>query len=659
SLLVAKPRDRTAMVAPDQAVVRLTPEGVQFAILGAAVPVSLPGRLHKKLLGLDADTCHMRGTPIPFVACRSASDPELVAFSPIGASLAKRLSEQSGLEVTILAGGQVVASTWERGPSLNIPAEVTTGIAAGMRTMRPSYRPSKAEANPEVETFDAWTRAETNADLWIGLSLAADSVLARPLWVIGFSVAFGLLMLALAVIWTIRFTARIVDPVGATAVAVEAAAHSLAGRNAELAASAGLPTSVANPRPDSAAPSELEAMYAALARLTEELANTDAIDHQIRAVRVRLMDATVAAAAGTEAKARFLANMSHELRTPLTLILGYAEMAIDDLVADSEARSDVEEIVRSGKQLFELINQILDLADAESGELELSLERVDVAALMQQVAETMKVDVLLSGNEFVVECPESIGMMTSDSLKLEQVLRNLLSNAAKFTHDGEVELSVCRSTTDGQPWLSFSVADTGIGLSDEQQQAIFAPFSQVDGSATRVADGSGIGLTVCRNIAHAMGGELTVTSRPGAGSLFTVRVPRNGQNKATALLIESDEGARASMALGIRNAGWSLRDVKTPDEALTTLMDHRSPSPGLILMGLRIGEDEFSEFVEQVHQELQLDVPVVAIRPTGLHLKPRTDGNTCTAIVEIVEQRDLEHGPTPARLLGLVAHVGT
>ncbi len=236
-----------------------------------------------------------------------------------------------------------------------------------------------------------------------------------------------------------------------------------------------------------------------------------------------LYRAKEAAEAANRSKSAFLANMSHELRTPLNAIIGYSEILQEEAQEDGneEAVQDVQKIRTAGNYLLALINDILDISKIEAGKMELYLESFDIAMLMQEVCVTVEPLVAKNQNTLTVEADEELGQMQADLTKVRQVLLNLLSNAAKFTEEGQITLEVHRETET----IHFRVVDTGIGMSEEQVKQLFEPFTQADASTTRQYGGTGLGLTISRRYCQMMGGEITVESELGHGSTFTVELP--------------------------------------------------------------------------------------------------------------------------------------
>jgi len=226
-------------------------------------------------------------------------------------------------------------------------------------------------------------------------------------------------------------------------------------------------------------------------------------------------------------KSEFLANMSHELRTPLNAIIGYSEILQED-AADLGAEQftdDLKRINAAGKHLLELINAVLDLSKIEAGKMELYLESFDVAGLVKDIAAVIQPLAARNANRLEMRCPENVGTMRADLTKVRQALFNLLSNACKFTDRGTISLAVAREASDGQDWMMFSVSDTGIGMTPEQLTRLFGAFSQADAATTRKYGGTGLGLALSRRLCRMMGGDVTVESEAGRGSVFTIRLP--------------------------------------------------------------------------------------------------------------------------------------
>jgi signal transduction histidine kinase/DNA-binding response OmpR family regulator len=233
------------------------------------------------------------------------------------------------------------------------------------------------------------------------------------------------------------------------------------------------------------------------------------------------------AEAANRTKSLFLANMSHELRTPLNAVLGYSEILQEEATDQGmpEFLPDLQKIHGAGKHLLSLINDILDLSKIEAGKMELYLETFSVPKLIEEVVGTIRPLIAANANTLHVRCDAEIGTMRADVTKVRQSLFNLLSNAAKFTKEGDISLEVSRETGEDREWIWFRVSDTGIGMSAEQMVKLFQAFTQADASTTRKFGGTGLGLALTRRFCQMMGGDVTVNSVPGESSAFTIKVP--------------------------------------------------------------------------------------------------------------------------------------
>lgn len=273
-----------------------------------------------------------------------------------------------------------------------------------------------------------------------------------------------------------------------------------------------------------------------LNRIEEEFTRREEAAQQAR-------NAQAEAIRANEVKSNFLANMSHELRTPLGIIMGYVELMQEDLKSTDAAiqPDDLNTIAHASQHLLNLINGVLDISKIESGQMEIYPVPVEIPFLIKELSQTVRPLVQENGNTLHIDMPNDIGVLVTDEVKLQQCLLNLISNAAKFTHDGEITLRLYRKAwNNGIECFYIEVEDTGIGIKEEQTKTIFKAFTQADTSATRKFGGTGLGLAITKSFSQIMGGDINVHSTSGKGSCFTMRLPTNLQPLEEPLSINLD-----------------------------------------------------------------------------------------------------------------------
>jgi signal transduction histidine kinase/CheY-like chemotaxis protein/HAMP domain-containing protein len=327
-------------------------------------------------------------------------------------------------------------------------------------------------------------------------------------------------------------------------------------------------------------------------------------------------------------KSQFVASMSHELRTPLNAIIGLTEMMVSNAqrFGTEKAAEPLRRVHRAGTHLLGLINQVLDLSKIEAGKLELSPETVNLAPLLEDVIGTARQLAEQNKNRLLLEAPENLGQLTVDPMRLRQILLNLLSNACKFTKQGEVKLRV-KKVVDGRNWIEIAVADTGIGMTPEQQAKLFEEFTQADSSTARQYGGTGLGLAITRKLARMMGGDVTVTSEPGKGSVFTVRLPAGADAQARTstgasdahrsptagcvLVIDDDATAREFIADHLKAEGFSVATAAGGVEGLKLAKDLR---PTAITLDVMMPDLDGWSVLAALRKDPELaEIPVIMI----------------------------------------------
>jgi signal transduction histidine kinase len=244
------------------------------------------------------------------------------------------------------------------------------------------------------------------------------------------------------------------------------------------------------------------------------------------ATAAELRRATAEAERASAAKAEFLAKMSHELRTPLNAVIGYSQILLEDATdeGDHETAVDLEKIHGAGHHLLRLVNEVLDLSKIEAGKMELFTETVNIAAVIKEAAESCRELAAKNGNELSVTCGE-LGTIVCDVRKVQQAITQIVENAAKFTHNGRVEVTAERKPVETGEEIVIAVRDTGIGIAPDILPRLFEKFSVADDSSTSKYGGTGLGLALSQKLCRLMGGDISAESKVGAGSCFTIHLP--------------------------------------------------------------------------------------------------------------------------------------
>jgi len=328
-------------------------------------------------------------------------------------------------------------------------------------------------------------------------------------------------------------------------------------------------------------------------------------------------------------KSEFLANVSHELRTPLSAIIGFSQILLDgiDGPMSEEQQQDISQVNKSGQSLLGLINQILDLSKIEAGKMELSVERVELPALITSILESISPLAQEKGLRINTRFAPGLPAVEGDAARLKQVLINLLSNAVKFTERGHIEVIAQPSGR----MVRITVKDTGIGISAESQRVVFDEFVQGDGSSTRRHGGTGLGLSIVRKLVEMHGGAITVVSEPGQGSTFTFTVPAwsTGQGAVTALqhrslrrpnqglpgtailVVDDDPSVRQLISRHLEQEGWKTVQASNATDALQLARESR---PMLITLDIMMPDASGWWVLEKLKEDPQTaGIPVLVV----------------------------------------------
>jgi signal transduction histidine kinase/DNA-binding response OmpR family regulator len=396
---------------------------------------------------------------------------------------------------------------------------------------------------------------------------------------------------------------------------------------------------------------------------------------ELRQHNLELEQARELSEVANRTKSQFLANMSHELRTPLNAIIGYSEILQEDAVdsGQEELIPDLKKIEGAGRHLLGLINDILDLSKVEAGKMDVFIEAVDIATLVEEVRAIIAPLVARNGNALELRLGAGVGGMRTDRTKVKQSLLNVLSNASKFTHNGRLTLAVERTPAD-RSTVQMTISDTGIGMNPEQLGRLFQAFSQADASTTKKFGGTGLGLAITRHFCRLLGGDITVASREGEGSTFTITLPDQaaeidqtaapadaasgttpsgprdaGEPVITVLVVDDDPAARDLLTSNLRREGYHAVQARGGDEALELA---RKLRPDAITLDVLMPKKDGWAVLGALKADAELcDIPVIIVtvapdRSIGLSLgaaevmtKP-IDRGALTALLRRLLSRD-------------------
>jgi len=326
--------------------------------------------------------------------------------------------------------------------------------------------------------------------------------------------------------------------------------------------------------------------------------------------------------------------MSHELRTPLTAIIGFSEMLLDDAKegGDEQLVDDLGRIYGPANHLLGLINEILDLAKIEANKMSVNLEDFSIMEVVNDVMSTLTPLAEARHNRLTVECPEDIGQLHADQMKLRQSLFNILGNANKFTEDGNIALKIKPIRKGKHEYIQFRITDTGIGMTEEQLGKLFSPFSQADSSTARKYGGTGLGLVITKHFCEMMGGSITVSSTPDQGSAFTIRLPRHKDNRPIHRDPEAelDEASLEESTTIILNPSRGSRSILVIDDDahVHRLIEKTLKTEGFNFHFVTRGEEGLRIAREKKPSVITLDVMMPGMDGWAILGKLKEDPNT-------------------------------